>query len=145
MAVIATVTTRPLARRVATVLPAKSICDSSQPPKISPAGLASAGIAMARSAGSDCGGASVVSLALIAESSSSFLPEHGFVAHRFHDLQDRAALANGIGHRGFAPRQRFGLRDHVRLAGARDEHRAARIRDHQIARMHLHAPALDLL
>src|ERR1700730_18385544 len=65
MAVIATVPTRPLARRVAPVLPARSICDNSQPPKISPAGLASAGIAMARSAGSDCGGASVASLALI--------------------------------------------------------------------------------
>src|SRR6267142_2241224 len=65
MAVIATVTVRPLARRVATVLPARSICDNSQPPKISPCGLASAGIAMARSAGSDRGGASVASLALM--------------------------------------------------------------------------------
>src|SRR6202043_1444326 len=65
MAEIGPVTTRPLARRVATVLPARSICDNSQPPKISPAGLASAGIAMARSAGSDCGGGSVASLALI--------------------------------------------------------------------------------
>src|SRR5580693_7736334 len=70
MAVIATVTTRPLARLVATVLPAISICDNNQPPKISPAGLASAGIAMARSAGSDFGGASVASLALIVEFSS---------------------------------------------------------------------------
>src|ERR1700722_16599411 len=65
MAGIATVTTRPLARLVATVLPARSICDNNQPPKISPAGLASAGIAMARSAGSVFGGASVASLALI--------------------------------------------------------------------------------
>src|SRR6202043_2766273 len=65
MAEIGPVTPRPLARRVATVLPARSICDNSQPPKISPAGLASAGIAMARSAGSDCGGASDASLALI--------------------------------------------------------------------------------
>src|SRR5580704_15324999 len=68
MAVIATVTTRPRACLVATVPPARSICDSNQPPKISPCGLASAGIAMARSAGSDCGGASVASLALIVTS-----------------------------------------------------------------------------
>src|SRR5262245_45700777 len=55
MAVIATVTVRPLARRRATAPPARSICDNSQPPKISPYGLASAGMAMARSAGSACG------------------------------------------------------------------------------------------
>src|SRR5215470_10859711 len=63
IAVTATVAVRPLARRVATVPPARSICDRSQPPKMSPCGLASAGIAMARSAGSHCGGAPVVSLA----------------------------------------------------------------------------------
>src|SRR6266576_2057859 len=61
MAVIATVTVRPLARRRAAAPPARSICDNSQPPKISPCGLASAGIAMARSAGSACGGLSEVS------------------------------------------------------------------------------------
>ena len=60
MAVIATVAVRPFARRVATVPPARSICDSSQPPKMSPCGLASAGIAMARSVGSQGGGASSV-------------------------------------------------------------------------------------
>src|SRR5215467_9236960 len=63
MAVIATVAVRPLARRLAAAPPARSICDRSQPPKMSPCGLASAGIAMARSAGSHCGGAPVVSLA----------------------------------------------------------------------------------
>src|SRR6185312_169293 len=56
MAVIATVAVRPLARRLAAAPPARSICDSSQPPKISPYGLASAGRAMARSAGSPWGG-----------------------------------------------------------------------------------------
>src|SRR6516225_10916490 len=56
MPVMATVTARPLERRVATVVPARSICDSSQPPKMSPCGLVSAGIAMARTAGSICGG-----------------------------------------------------------------------------------------
>src|SRR5262245_56847072 len=58
MAVIATVTVRPFARRVAAMVPARSICDSSQPPKMSPCGLASAGIAIARSAGSHWGGRS---------------------------------------------------------------------------------------
>jgi hypothetical protein len=51
MAVIATVTTRPFARRVAAALPARSICDTNQPPKISPCGLVSIGIAMAQSVG----------------------------------------------------------------------------------------------
>jgi len=58
MPVIATVTTRPCERRVATVLPARSIWHSSQPPKMSPCVLVSAGIAMARSAGSEFGGVS---------------------------------------------------------------------------------------
>src|SRR3954449_4662143 len=58
MPAIATVTTRPFARRVATVLPARSIWHSSQPPKMSPCGLVSAGIATARSAGSVVGGTS---------------------------------------------------------------------------------------
>src|SRR5215470_499715 len=61
MAVIATVAVRPLARRLAAAPPARSICDSNQPPKMSPCGLASAGIAMARSAGSVLGGRSGVS------------------------------------------------------------------------------------
>src|SRR5271165_1681493 len=65
MLVIATVAVRPLARRVATVPPARSICDSSQPPKMSPCGLASAGIAIARSAGSASGGGPELSLASI--------------------------------------------------------------------------------
>jgi hypothetical protein len=56
MPVMATVTVRPFERRVATVVPARSICDSSQPPKMSPCGLVSAGIAIARTAGSICGG-----------------------------------------------------------------------------------------
>src|SRR5580692_10936860 len=59
MPVIATVTTRPFARRVAAALPARSICDISQPPKISPCGLVSIGIAMAQSVGLILGGASV--------------------------------------------------------------------------------------
>src|SRR5262249_29511792 len=61
MPVIATVTVRPLARRLAAAPPARSICDSNQPPKMSPCGLASAGIAMARSAGSVLGGRAGVS------------------------------------------------------------------------------------
>src|SRR2546425_12405949 len=63
MRVSAAVTVRPFAPCVATVRPARSICESSQPPKRSPCGLASAGIAMARKVGSDCGGRSWVSLA----------------------------------------------------------------------------------
>src|SRR5450631_2234232 len=58
MLVIATVTTRPFARRVATALPARSICDTSQPPKMSPWGLVSIGIAMAQSVGLVLGGLS---------------------------------------------------------------------------------------
>src|ERR1700693_3897819 len=58
MPAIATVTTRPRARRVANVLPARSIWHSSQPPKMSPCGLVSAGIATARSAGSASGAVS---------------------------------------------------------------------------------------
>jgi hypothetical protein len=50
------------------VPPARSICDSSQPPKISPCGLASAGIAMARKAGSVWGGWPDVSAAGMKES-----------------------------------------------------------------------------
>src|SRR3981081_1530196 len=50
--VMATVATRPCARCDATLPPARSIWASSQPPKMSPLGLASAGIAMARKAGS---------------------------------------------------------------------------------------------
>src|SRR5262249_61077830 len=52
---VAIVTTRPLARRTATALPARSICDKSQPPKISPCALANTAIAIARSASSDSG------------------------------------------------------------------------------------------
>src|SRR5262245_25214128 len=52
-AVMSTVTTRPLARRTATALPARSICDKSHPPKMSPCALANTGIAIDRSASSD--------------------------------------------------------------------------------------------
>src|ERR1700686_3868880 len=55
---MATVTTRPPACRTATVAPARSIWQSSQPPKISPCGLVSAGMAMVRIAGSASGGTS---------------------------------------------------------------------------------------
>src|ERR1700692_1325560 len=55
---MATVTTRPPACRTATVAPARSIWQSSQPPKISPCGLVSAGMAMVRIAGSVSGGTS---------------------------------------------------------------------------------------
>src|SRR5580700_10557022 len=55
---MATVTTRPPARRTATVPPARSIWHSSQPPKMSPCGLVSAGMAMVRIAGSVSGGTS---------------------------------------------------------------------------------------
>src|ERR1700688_3016281 len=58
MPVIATVTTRPFARRVAAALPARSICDTNQPPKMSPCGLVSIGIAMAQSVGLVLGGPS---------------------------------------------------------------------------------------
>ena len=47
MASTATVTTRPLARSMAAMAPAMSIWLITQPPKMSPAGLVSAGIASA--------------------------------------------------------------------------------------------------
>src|SRR4051812_36828927 len=47
----ATVAHRPRARRAASAPPARSIWESSQPPNISPLGLASAGIAMTRISG----------------------------------------------------------------------------------------------
>src|SRR5579883_1692129 len=53
----ATVAQRPRARCAARLPPARSICDSSQPPKMSPFGLASAGIAMTRISGAVAGGA----------------------------------------------------------------------------------------
>jgi len=43
---------RPRARRAARLPPARSICASSHPPKMSPFGLASAGIAKTRTSGS---------------------------------------------------------------------------------------------
>src|SRR5436190_13898473 len=51
----ATVTTRPPACGVADILPAESIKDMIQPPKISPFGLLSAGIARVREASSPFG------------------------------------------------------------------------------------------
>src|SRR6202162_6347874 len=57
MPVMATVTTRTFERRVAAELPARSICDISQPPKMSPCGLVSVGIAIAQSVGLVSGGA----------------------------------------------------------------------------------------
>jgi hypothetical protein len=56
MASTATVAQRPRARRAAALPAAKSICAISQPPKMSPAGLVSAGIAIVRIAGADVGG-----------------------------------------------------------------------------------------
>src|SRR5712691_10427671 len=53
------VTTRPSARRVAVIAPAESISDIIQPPKISPLGLVSAGIASVRAASSPRGSADV--------------------------------------------------------------------------------------
>src|SRR6266478_2192377 len=47
----ATVAHRPRARWAARLPPARSICESSHPPKMSPLGLASAGIAMTRTSG----------------------------------------------------------------------------------------------
>src|SRR5262245_38554654 len=55
---MATVTTRPSARWLAALPPARSICDSSQPPKMSPLAFVSAGMAKVRSAGSIAGGLS---------------------------------------------------------------------------------------
>jgi hypothetical protein len=49
------VTTRPSARCVAVIAPAESIIDMIQPPKMSPAGLVSQGIAKARTASSPRG------------------------------------------------------------------------------------------
>ena len=57
MACTATVATRPRARRIAGTAPARSIWASSQPPKMSPLALASAGMATVRKAGSRRSGA----------------------------------------------------------------------------------------
>ena len=65
IAVTATVATRPRACWAATLPPARSICESSQPPKMSPLGLASAGMATVRSAGSRAGGWEGASLSLM--------------------------------------------------------------------------------
>ena len=63
MASTATVTTLPRARWNAGTAPARSIWAMSQPPKMSPFGLASAGMAMVRSAGSrPSGGLAAASL-----------------------------------------------------------------------------------
>ena len=51
MASIDTVATRPPAWWAAKVAPARSICDTVQPPKMSPLGLASRGIATVRRCG----------------------------------------------------------------------------------------------
>jgi hypothetical protein len=51
----ATVTTRPLATVVADIFPAMSISDMIQPPKISPLGLVSVGMASTREASSPRG------------------------------------------------------------------------------------------
>ena len=53
--VTAAVTTRPLARSAARMPQARSICAITQPPKISPAALASAGMASVRSVRSPTG------------------------------------------------------------------------------------------
>ncbi len=59
----AMVAQRPRARRAATLPAARSICAISQPPKMSPAGLVSAGMAMVRITGGPqaAGGAEEVS------------------------------------------------------------------------------------
>jgi hypothetical protein len=55
IAATATVATRPRARSEAAMPPAMSICASSQPPKMSPDGLASPGMASVRRKGSPRG------------------------------------------------------------------------------------------
>src|SRR5215510_12427014 len=60
MAATATVVTRPLDRRTAVTAPATSICAISQPPKMSPLGLVSAGMGTVRMAGSPWGRVSLV-------------------------------------------------------------------------------------
>ena len=60
MAVIATVATRPWARWLAVIPPAISICARTQPPKMSPLGFASAGMAKVRMASSPLGDACAV-------------------------------------------------------------------------------------
>src|SRR5262249_46543405 len=86
MAVIATLAGRPLARRPSAAPPPRSICESSQPPKISPGGLASARLAMARGAGSVWGGRSGVSEAGMAnpnvEASGYLVQAHAVTSAR---------------------------------------------------------------
>lgn len=63
MASTATVTTRPCARSTPAMPPAWSICDITQPPKMSPLALVSAGIAMVRTVRSPRGSVSSVIVA----------------------------------------------------------------------------------
>ena len=89
MSVTATVATRPCANAVAVIPPATSINDMIQPPKMSPAGLVSAGIARVRtassplaSAGVPSAGAVSVDIARISLHGASSLPGHGFRPRR---------------------------------------------------------------
>ena len=112
----ATVAVRPPARRQAVTPPARSICAISQPPKMSPLGLVSAGMATVRIAGSPGGGASVSvtcgSSRPIARSRARFLVPAGAlldVEEQMHrTLQQRAPAprARGRRSRGCARRAR---------------------------------------
>ena len=85
MSVAATVATRPCATAPAAMPPATSIRDMSQPPKTSPEGFVSAGIARVRTASSPLASAGVpfagavsVDIACISLDGASLLPGHGF-------------------------------------------------------------------
>src|SRR5271154_1467607 len=61
----AAVTQRPFERRLATLVAAKSICHISQPPKMSPEGLVSAGMVVVRITGGMGGGVSASGVATV--------------------------------------------------------------------------------
>src|SRR3546814_16596988 len=95
MASTATVATRPAARAPAVMPPAMSICDSTQPPKMSPLGLASAGMARVRVASVPRGrpGDSAVMDSAIMDSDRG----HGQVVSAQLDIGASSGIAYRIG------------------------------------------------
>jgi len=72
----AMVATRPLARRMAGMLPAISTCDITQPPKMSPFEFASAGIGTRRRVGSLSVGRQTGESGAVADMTSFYVPVH---------------------------------------------------------------------
>src|ERR1700747_2093289 len=92
----ATVAQRPRARRTAALAPARSICAISQPPKMSPDGLVSAGIAIARINGSPSGWSTKFGISVLL-SIDNFVPfSHHFLDHPVNVGKGGAKRANHL-------------------------------------------------